>query len=234
MDDGGMVSRNLESLRERMSGACLRAGRRPGEVELLAVTKFQPLEAVRAAWEAGIRRFGENRVQEAGEKFPAFRAERAELRLDMIGHLQGNKVKKATALFDTVESVDSVELVGALGERAAEAGRRLDILFELHTGEESKSGFPDADALARGVEASLSFPYLTPRGLMTMAPFRADRAAVRASFRSLRSALEALRSRFALPSFTTLSMGMSGDFEIAIEEGATLVRIGTALFGGRS
>jgi len=234
MNDFSSVSRNLEALRERIAAACLRSGRRSDEVELLAVTKFQPIEAVRAAWEAGIRRFGENRVQEAEGKFPSFRVAHREVKLDMIGHLQANKAKKTVSLFDRVQSVDSVELVRNLGARAEASGRRLEILLELHTGEESKQGFDGLDALQSGCDAALESPWLELRGLMTMAPFTMDETAVRASFRSLRAAFEYIGSRTSLPSFDTLSMGMSGDFEIAVEEGSTLVRIGTALFGERS
>lgn len=152
----------------------------------------------------------------------------------MIGHLQGNKVKRAVSLFGRIQSVDSVELLCSLGARAQAAGRRLEILLELHTGEESKEGFENVDALLRGRDAALEFPALELRGLMTMAPFTADEATVRSSFRALRAAFDALRAGVRLPGFEILSMGMSGDFEPAIEEGSTLVRIGTALFGERA
>ncbi|MDA8424737.1 MAG: YggS family pyridoxal phosphate-dependent enzyme [Treponema sp.] len=238
MAEYDFVAGRVEGLRERIAAACARSGRRPEEVELLAVTKFHPAEAVLAAYGAGLRSFGESRVQEAEAKLPSIRGELPGARLDMIGHLQGNKAKKAAALFDRVQSVDSVELARALGERARAAGRRIEILLELHTGEESKEGFESLDELQRGRDAVLECPALTLRGLMTMAPFGMDVAAVRSSFRKLRAAFELIRSDLApgpgREAFDTLSMGMSGDFEQAVEEGSTLVRIGTALFGERS
>jgi len=237
MAEYDFVAGRVEELRERIAAACARSGRRPEEVELLAVTKFHPAEAVLAAYDAGLRSFGESRVQEAEAKFPSILDSRPDLRLDMIGHLQGNKAKKAASLFGRIQSVDSAELVRALGERALAAGRRLEILLELHTGEESKEGFESLDELKRGRDAALECPALTLRGLMTMAPFTADEAAVRASFRKLHAAFELIRP--GLPpgpgseAFDVLSMGMSGDFEQAVEEGSTLVRIGTAIFGER-
>jgi pyridoxal phosphate enzyme (YggS family) len=237
MTDYSFVRSSVESLRGRIAAAATRAGRDPRGVELLAVTKFHPIEAVSAAWEAGIRAFGESRVQEAEGKFPAFLAEHPEARLDMIGHIQTNKAKKAVSLFSRLQSVDSSELMVELDRRARAVGLRREVLLELHTGEESKEGFADADALYRALELLLSTPdrWVEPRGLMTMAPNTGDAAVVRASFRAVRSALEGSRARFgeALGAFDALSMGMSGDFEAAIEEGSTIVRIGTGIFGER-
>lgn len=237
MKDYSRVRGAIEALRERIEEAASRAGRDAREVELLAVTKFHPIQAVRAAWEAGIRAFGESRVQEAEEKFSPFLAEHPEARLEMIGHIQSNKAKKAVTLFSRLQSVDSVELMAELDRRARAAGLRRAVLLELHTGEASKEGFIDADALYRALDFLLSMPdrRLEARGLMTMAPNTGDAVALRASFRALRAALEGARSRFGagLGAFDTLSMGMSGDFEIAVEEGSTLVRIGTGIFGER-
>jgi PLP dependent protein len=240
--DYSFVKERVELVRSGISGAAARVGRDPAGIELLAVTKFHPLEAVRAAWDAGLRSFGESRVQEAGEKFPAFLAEHPEARLDMIGHLQSNKAKKATLLFSRIQSVDSEELLLELDDRAQAVGRRVEVLLELHTGEESKEGFRDAEQLYRALDRLLAKARgaerpetgLVPRGLMTMAPISEDEAPVRASFRSLRSVLEECRRRFGLADFDVLSMGMSGDYEIAVEEGSNLLRIGTALFGGRA
>ena len=197
-------------------------------------------------------------MQEAEEKYPAFFAARpvARLggRLDMIGHIQSNKAKKAVALFSRLQSVDSIELMEELDKRARAADLKLEVLLELHTGEESKEGFRSVDELYRALDFLLSLKdrRLEPRGLMTLAPAMAagerDRgaeSAVRASFRALRAALEGARARFgggaaeavataAAPRLDVLSMGMSSDFEIAVEEGSTLVRIGTALFGSRT
>jgi PLP dependent protein len=230
------VKGRVEEIRERISEAAARSGRDPAEIELLAVTKFHPIEAAQAAWDAGIASFGESRVQEAEVKFPPFLAAHPSARLDMIGHLQSNKAKKAVALFSRLESVDSSELLLELDERARAAGLRREVLLELHTGEESKEGFRDEDGLYRALELLLSREgcCLEPRGLMTMAPNTEDEARLRASFRALRSALEGARARFGLSGLDILSMGMSGDYPIAVEEGSTLLRIGTALFGERS
>jgi pyridoxal phosphate enzyme (YggS family) len=202
----------------------------------MGVSKFHGPDAVEAAWAAGLRLFGENRVQEAAEKFTGFAGRHEGAEVHMIGVLQRNKAKTAAALFDCVQSVDRDSIIQELGKAAAGRAEALDILLELHTGEESKSGFPDVEALLRGAELALSYPQLRIRGLMTMAPFTGDEGAVRDSFRRLVRARDTLESRF-LPdsrcSWDCLSMGMSGDFEIAIEEGSTLLRIGTALFGDR-
>ncbi|HTX73005.1 MAG TPA: YggS family pyridoxal phosphate-dependent enzyme, partial [Rectinemataceae bacterium] len=192
----GHIAHNVEVVRARVASACARSGRAAGDVEILAVSKFHPLEAVELAWEAGLRSFGESRVQEAETKYAAARAAHPGLRLDLIGHLQGNKAKKAVELFDMIESVDSLELIETLAARAATAGRRVDILLELHTGEESKQGFRDADALAAGVEAVMGARSINLRGLMTMAPLTDNEAFIRASFRRLRSAFERLREEF--------------------------------------
>jgi PLP dependent protein len=241
--DYSFVGERARQIRSRVTEAAVRAGRDPGGIELLAVTKFHPLEAVMAAWDAGLRSFGESRVQEAQAKFPAFLSEHPQARLDMIGHIQSNKAKKAVEIFSRLQSVDSAELLLALDDRARAAGRRLELLLELHTGEESKEGFSDADELYRALDLLLSRKGaglgaadaggLVPRGLMTMAPASPDEAPIRASFGTLRGTLEECRRRFGLLGFDVLSMGMSGDYEIAVEEGSTLLRIGTALFGER-
>lgn len=235
----------------RVEAAAARAGRRPSEIAVMAVTKFHPAEAVEAAYRAGLRLFGESRVQEAEGKFPGFLAARPDARLEMIGTLQSNKAKRAAALFSRIQSVDSAELLKELDKRAKALGLRLEILLELHTGEESKAGFPDLEALFRAVELHAALQGgpgseaarapegaapaggLVLRGLMTMAPYTKDEAPVRASFRALRAAREAVLRRFGFPGFDVLSMGMTNDFEAAIEEGSTLVRVGTALFGAR-
>ncbi|HRY53436.1 MAG TPA: YggS family pyridoxal phosphate-dependent enzyme [Spirochaetia bacterium] len=233
MGEYGFVAERYARVLEGIGAAAARSGRRPEEVSLLAVTKFHPLEAVEAAYAAGARLFGENRVQEAEAKYPAFLAAHADARLEMIGHLQSNKARKAPGLFSRVQSVDSVELLAELDRRAAAAGLRLELLFELRTGEDSKSGFAGLDELWAACEAAAGMASAVPRGLMTMAPLASDPAPVRAAFRRLRSALEEAARRFAFPGFDVLSMGMSGDYELAVEEGSTLVRVGTAIFGER-
>jgi len=234
--DYSFVGERVELVASRIAEAAARSGRDPRGVELLAVTKFHPVEAVEAAWGAGLVSFGESRVQEAESKFPGFLAAHPGCRLDMIGHIQSNKAKKAVALFSRLQSVDSAELLLELNDRAVAAGRSLEVLLELHTGEESKAGFRNAEALYRALELFLGKERraLSPRGLMTMAPIASDEAPIRTSFRALRSASEECRRRFGLVGFDVLSMGMSGDYEIAVEEGSTLVRVGTAIFGARS
>ncbi|MDR2052910.1 MAG: YggS family pyridoxal phosphate-dependent enzyme [Treponema sp.] len=230
------------AVRERIDAACARSGRKADEVRLMGVSKFHPLEAVEAAWKAGFTLFGESRVQEAAGKFSGgagavFRESRPELELHMIGSLQRNKAKAAVSLFDCVQSVDRDELIAELGKhasaRTAQGFAPLKVLLELNAGEESKSGYRGEDALLRGAEKLLAAPGLAACGLMIMAPLTGGAAAVRRAFRSLAALQERLRARFPEGDWSCLSMGMSGDFEIAIEEGSTLVRIGTAVFGER-
>lgn len=199
----------------------------------MAVSKFHGPEAVVEAYGAGVRLFGESRVQEARDKFPPLATTCPGIEVHLIGSLQRNKVKAAVDLFSCVQSVDREEIVTELSRRAAAAGTTVDILLELHTGEESKAGFPDRDAAARALELALSLGSLRVRGLMTMAPYTEDSAAIRASFRSLVACAAFLRSRFPETDLSVLSMGMTNDYEIAVEEGSTLVRVGTAIFGPR-
>jgi len=243
MKDTISINENIEKLRLRMDKAAQRAGRPVTDIELMAVTKFQPLEAVQASYQAGIRLFGENRVQEAADKYEkGFHSEFPGSCLDMVGQLQRNKIKKALNLFDSIQSVGTRELLDAILERSKlkseERERILGLYFELHTGEETKSGFAGLDELSWAVDACLevnpSLYRLKLKGLMTMAPFTSDMSVQRKAFRALSNALAELQKRFALFGFDELSMGMSSDFETAIEEGSTLVRIGTAIFGERT
>jgi pyridoxal phosphate enzyme (YggS family) len=225
------IAERIEDVHSRIEGAAVRAGRKREEIALMGVSKFHGADAVEKAVNAGLSLFGESRVQEAQEKFPALR-ERYALELHMIGSLQRNKAKQAASLFDCVQSLDRDELITSL---RTPAGREkpLDVLLELHTGEASKSGYDGFDSLCRACELVLPLPCLCLRGLMTMAPFTKDTAAVRRSFRALVSARNGLLARFPGLDLSTLSMGMSNDFEIAVEEGSTLVRVGTAIFGER-
>jgi pyridoxal phosphate enzyme (YggS family) len=220
-------------IRERMAAACERSGRKAEDVRLMGVSKFHSRERVEEAWNAGLTLFGENRVQEASEKFGGFAGSHPGAELHLIGSLQRNKAKAAAALFDWVESVDRDELILSLGKLSAARDIPLSILFELNSGEASKSGYPDEDSLFRAAETALAFPSLNVRGLMTMAPFTGDTALIRRAFRSLVKARDRLQARFPECGWSCLSMGMSGDYETAIEEGSTLVRIGTAIFGER-
>lgn len=218
-----LIAANLEAVRGRIARAAERAGRDPASVRLVAISKTYGPEAVLAAWRAGQREFGENRVQEAEEKIPAVAAAGARPVWHLVGHLQTNKVRPALRLFDILHSIDSLHLAEALQRRSEEP---VPALVEVNIGgEASKSGFAPAD-VDDALTALRRLSQLDVRGLMTVAPAVADPEEVRPLFR----ALAALAGRHGLPE---LSMGMSGDFEVAIEEGATLVRIGTAIFGPR-
>jgi len=239
------VTRNLTQVQERIAQAALRVGRDPAEVTLVAVTKTCPPEAVVAAYQAGVRHFGENRVEEALPKIPAVHARLAGPRptWHMIGHVQSRKAQPVVACFDTVHSVDRLKVARRLSQFAHEAGRVLPALLECNiSGEETKFGFDlrgwEQDEGRRGaflaaVGEVLALPGLAVQGLMTMAPFVADAEVVRPVFASLRAVLDMLRERFPSGDWRHLSMGMTDDFEVAIEEGATLVRIGRAIFGTR-
>jgi len=200
-------------------------------VTFMAVTKFQGIDAVAQAWDAGIRCFGESRVQEAAAKFEGFREGRPGAELHLIGGLQRNKAKAAVSLFDCVQSLDRESLATELMKHVQ--GRCLPVLLEFRTGEDSKGGFADLDGLFRVTELVLGCSSLRILGLMTMAPFTDDEATLRAAFRRLVKARRELERRFpGEENWRCLSMGMSGDFEIAVEEGSTLLRIGGAVFGG--
>lgn len=228
------VAENLAQVRERIASAARIAGRDPSTVRLMAVSKFHPAEAVIEAMDAGQTLFGENRVQEATEKFAAIRASGRDPELHLIGQLQRNKVAKIVGVASCVQSVDRPELLEEIARHAQARNLVMDVLFELHAGEESKTGYPDSDSLFRSVDLLARMPFVRCRGLMTMAPYTGDRDAVRASFRKLASARDDCMTRYPALDFSVLSMGMSGDYEIAIEEGSTLVRIGTAIFGNRT
>jgi pyridoxal phosphate enzyme (YggS family) len=218
----------LAAVRRRIETAAARSGRPSSAVTLVAVSKTMPATAIREAVSAGVKILGENRVQEAREKIEALPGA-AEWHL--IGHLQTNKARLAVGLFDCIHSLDSVRLAQELGRHAEEAGRRLRCLVEVNVGEEAqKSGIGAADVRPL-LEAAQRLPPLSVHGLMTIPPFLSGPELVRPFFRRLRELRDRLESEgWTLPD---LSMGMSHDFEVAIEEGATLVRIGTAIFGSR-
>jgi pyridoxal phosphate enzyme (YggS family) len=235
-----LIAERLAIVRERMARAAARAGRDPASVRLVAVTKTQPPAAVAAAVDAGVTDIGENRVQEAIAKFAELGwagAGAATVRRHLIGHLQTNKAKLAVQHFDMIHSVDSARLASELNRHAAAAGIIRDILVEVNvSGEQTKFGLaPEAvpDVLA---QIASSCPALRVQGFMTMAPFEAQPEATRPVFARLRELASQWRRDAAaggLQVGSELSMGMTNDFEVAIEEGATLVRIGTAIFGAR-
>ena len=223
------VASALAQVRERIARACAAARRAPEEVEVIGVTKTFGPEVVAEAWEAGIRRFGENRVQEAAFKIPQCVAGPE---WHLIGHLQRNKVRPALAFFTTLHAVDSLRLLDQIEADAAEAGVRPDILLEVNvSGESSKFGLAPEEA-PRAVERALACRALTLTGLMTLAPFCPDPEQARPVFARLRELRDRLARDFGI-GLPHLSMGMSNDFEAAVREGATWVRIGTRLFGCR-
>jgi PLP dependent protein len=227
----GEVAENFERIRERVEAAAHRSGRSPDSIRIMAVTKNQPRERVVEAYEAGIRLFGENRIGEAEEKYTGFHHD---AELHMIGHLQRNKASRVVGLVRCVESIDKIETARAIDRRCRSERATLEIMIEVNTsGEASKSGYTDRDQMIRDLEEMTSLRGLKIVGLMTIAPFIDDPMAVRAAFASLRAERDRLADRFPMIELRELSMGMTGDFEIAIEEGSTLVRIGTALFGRR-
>jgi pyridoxal phosphate enzyme (YggS family) len=223
------VAKNLAEIHARMAAAAARAGRDVAGIELVAVSKKMPAEAVRAAWEAGQPVFAESRVQEADPKIAELPGT---LRWQFIGHLQKNKVRRALPLFELFHGIDTLELAQVVDRIAGEEGLFPRVLLEVNVaGEASKFGL-DPAALERDLDALLALPRLQIEGLMTIAPYADDPEAARPHFCALRELRDRLATRTGLP-FGTLSMGMSGDFEAAIEEGATLVRVGTAIFGAR-
>ena len=211
----------------------MKSGRKEGSVRLCAVSKFHPVDAVKSALKANQFLFGENRVQEAYGKFNELNDSRAELHI--IGQLQSNKVKKAVEIASCIQSVDRESLLEEIEKQAAKLEKNICIFFEYHTAEDSKSGYGDEDSLFVSLEnfSMGLYPHITPAGLMTMAPFSQDEKLVRQSFVKLRNLKETVNQKFSNLPITELSMGMSGDFSLAIEEGSTMVRVGTALFGER-
>lgn len=228
------IKDNVDSVMERVRSAVARAGRRMEDITVVAVSKFHPAAEIDAVYGCGMRVFGESRVQEASGKFPSLLGRYPDMRVHMLGHLQSNKAKDAAGLFSCVQSLDSAELARKLSKAASASGRNLDVLCEVHTGEESKSGFRRAEDLWRCLDELPSLPGIVPVGLMTMAPYTRDQDPIRASFRALSALGEEWRRRYPGLGLPVLSMGMSNDYEIAIEEGSTMLRIGTALFGERT
>lgn len=224
------LAENLEQIKTRIAAACQRAGRDSSSVTLMAVTKTHPPETVQAAAELGIVFVGENKVQEAKAKIPLCPGK---LRWHFIGHLQSNKARDAVELFEMIQSVDSLALALELNKRCEQAGKRLPILLEVNlAGEASKFGYAPDRLLAELNELN-ALPRLEIHGLMTVPPWRPVAEQVRPFFREARELTRRCEEILGAP-LPQLSMGMSGDYEVAIEEGATIVRIGTALFGERA
>jgi pyridoxal phosphate enzyme (YggS family) len=229
----GQVADNLEAVRRRIDLACERAGRDPAGVRLLPVSKTHGPEKIREAYDAGVRLFGENRVQEASEKARIF-ADVPDLGWAVIGHLQTNKAKEVAAFADEFHALDSLKLAETLDRRLHQASRSLDVFIQVNSsGEEQKFGLPPTEVADFAV-ALRSCHNLTVRGLMTLAVFSDDADAVGGCFARMRTLQEELRQNdVAAGTYDELSMGMSGDFELAIGYGATTVRVGQAIFGSR-
>ena len=234
------LAENLEQLEEAIAAACRRAARPRAEVELMAVSKTYPAATIAEAAALGLALFGENRVQEfagkAAELDPLRQRAANPLRVHLIGHLQTNKAQRAMELFDAIDSLDSLRLAERLNEAAGKLGKRLPVLIEVKlSSEETKAGIdPNSVEAAQLLERLPELAHLQMRGLMTIAPFGVSEAETRACFRSLRAWRERWAASYSKLSFEVLSMGMSGDFDLAIEEGATRIRVGTALFGTRT
>jgi PLP dependent protein len=225
-----LIAENLERVRERIARAAARAGREASDITIVAVSKTFSAAAIRSAFEVGLRHFGENRVQEWESKQPELRDLAATWHL--VGHLQSNKARRAAYLFSRVDSVDSLALARKLEAAAADGHKKLPVLIEVHLGEEAaKSGVAESELPALG-EAIVKMPQLDLLGLMTVPPYFDDPERVRLYFQKLCDLRDDLR-RALRKSLPVLSMGMSHDLEIAIEEGASEIRIGTAIFGER-
>jgi pyridoxal phosphate enzyme (YggS family) len=237
-------SARAAAVETRIGAACRAAGRAPGEVRLLAVTKTHPADAARFAARYGLAAVGENRVQEAAAKRAEVAALVAQpdgvaagaLRWELIGHLQSNKAGLAAATFDCIQSVDSEKLARRLDVAAGELGKTLSVLLQVNAGRDPAKFGAEIEDAPRLLETALACPHLRVEGLMTIAPLGADEAETadhaRRTFDNLRAMRDDFRTRYGVP-LTELSMGMSGDLEIAIAAGSTCLRVGTALFGGR-
>lgn len=226
-----MIKEQLDEVRERVREACLRAGRAPEDVTLIAVSKTKPAQAVQEAYDAGARDFGENKVQEILQKKPVLPQD---IRWHMIGHLQRNKVHQVIGKAVLIHAVDSLRLAEQIESEAAKRDLDVDVLLEINVAkEESKYGFflEDAEEAIRAISA---FPHVHIKGLMTIAPFVENPEENRGIFKKLyQFSVDINDKNIDNVTMGVLSMGMSGDFEVAIEEGATMVRVGTSIFGAR-
>jgi pyridoxal phosphate enzyme (YggS family) len=229
------IADNLARVRERIDAAAHRAGRRAEDIALMAVSKTFPPEAIREAYDAGARLFGENRVQEYAGKIDSLH-DLKDAEFHLIGHLQSNKAAKAVELFAAVDSVDSLRLSRKLNASAQQSGKKIPVLIEINVGGEiAKSGVAPGSRELEELLSGAQVPHLEFRGLMTVPPFSDNPQQARQYFRQLRELRDHIAAR-KLPAIdmTSLSMGMSHDFEVAIEEGSTCVRVGTAIFGERT
>lgn len=224
-----MIKDNLQGIYQRIAAAALRSGRKPEEVKLVAVSKRKPLEAIRLAMDAGQHCFGENYLQDAIEKIAAI----PQATWHFIGRIQSNKTKLIAQNFSVVETVDRLKIAKSLENHLAALGKSMDAYIQVNIGEEDQKAGVSPSELDELVEVFNSFSHLALVGLMSLPPFNEEPEATRQHFRQLRQLAQSLEDKQMVDCPLGLSMGMSGDFEIAIEEGATLVRVGTAIFGDR-
>jgi len=225
------IKENYEQIIEKVELSKKSAGRNSDIVQIMAVTKTKTLDVVESAYSAGFRLFGENRVQEAGEKFFNFHNDAD---LHIIGNLQSNKVKKAVEMAACIQSVDRLKIAGLINKYCEQFSKTMDIYLEYNTsGEESKNGFVNDNDLFHTLDEIMQMKNIKVKGLMTIGPLTTKESEIRRSFTYLRKLKEKVNIKFPEAGITGLSMGMSGDYEIAVEEGATLIRVGTALFGSR-
>ncbi len=224
------IQNQIRDVQKRIQDAAVRVGRNPSDILLLAVTKTVSSDMIQKAYEAGLKDFGENRVQEALAKIPSLPSD---VHWHLIGQLQTNKINKTLGRFVLIQSIDSVELAGAVSNR--QGSNIQDVLLEVNTsGETSKLGVDPLQAVL-AAQAFCELPHLRLRGLMTVGPLTDDRRKQQDSFKKLKELFQQIQAqKWAGDSFSVLSMGMSGDFEMAIEEGSTLVRVGSAIFGARA
>ncbi len=233
-----MIRQRIEQIRQKIDGVCKRIGRDPREIILIGVTKYTSPEKIHKALAGGITHIGENKVQDAQLKFPALdsfiKSSSFSVTKHMIGHLQTNKVKTALSIFDVLQSVDSLKLAQEVEKQAAKLEKTAEIFIEVNTvGEEEKYGVPKTEAL-KLIESVAAFPHIRISGLMTMAPFVDDKSIIRRCFRDLREIRDQARQKFKdrpRIDLKYLSMGMTQDYEIALEEGSNMLRIGRAIFG---
>jgi PLP dependent protein len=226
-----MIKDNVQKVLSDIQSACKAAGRNPAEVLLVGVTKYAPLDAIQEAIDAGITNIAENRVQEAENKFPPLLAKNPHVNSHIIGHLQTNKAKDAIRVCSLIQSVDSLKLANEIEKQAAKTGKPVDILIQFNTArEEQKFGAAPEEAYSL-IEAISALPHVRIKGLMTMAPYTEDQGIIRKTFVDLREIKEGVIKRFGSKvDMGIQSFGMSGDYKIAIEEGSTMIRVGSAIF----
>jgi len=227
------IAENYQQISNRIRKAEKEAGRTLNSVKLMCVSKFHTAEEIQEAIEAGASLFGENRVQEAVKKFPDLLSKYPDIELHLIGSLQRNKVKQIVPIVSCIQSVDRIELIEEIEKQCAKINKSMNIFFEYHTGEESKSGFTSIETVTKAMRFVEQCPHIQPAGFMTMAPLTEDKSIIENSFKKLVSISEIIKKMFPKYNLNELSMGMSNDFETAINCGSTIVRIGTAIFGER-